>query len=185
MAKIKTIYCFDSDGYFERVSCAQSDPKTGKLLMPENSTETAPEFQNGYFSKWDGKKWVNIIKPKTLEDCVNIGAVSHTSQTAHDTELRAIFQALTNGSETHEIKRGDDLSWIVVKKPEKSEEEKAAEEKQNRIAELKQKLAETDYIVLKIAEGSATKKEYAEKIAQRQAWRTEINDLEAEKIPEE
>jgi hypothetical protein len=41
-------------------------------------------------------------------------------------------------------------------------------------------LAETDYIVLKIAEGSATKKEYAEKIAQRQAWRTEINDLEAE-----
>ena len=55
----------------------------------------------------------------------------------------------------------------------------AEEIKKSRIAELKQKLAETDYIVLKIAEGSATKKEYAEKIAQRQAWRTEINDLEA------
>ena len=65
-----------------------------------------------------------------------------------------------------------------------SDDEKAEQAKESerlaRIAELKQKLAETDYIVLKIAEGSATKKEYAEKIAQRQAWRTEINDLEAE-----
>jgi hypothetical protein len=52
--------------------------------------------------------------------------------------------------------------------------------KASRIAELKQKLAETDYIVLKIAEGSATKKEYSEKIAQRQEWRTEINDIESE-----
>ena len=180
MTKIKTIYRFDPDGYFERVSCAQPDPKTGALLIPQNATEIAPEFKDGYFAKWDGEKWVNVAKPATLEECEKIGAVSHTSQTAHDAELRSIFQALIENSDTHEIKRGDDLSWSVVRKPEKSAEEKAAEEKQNRIAELKRMLSETDYIVLKIAEGSATKKEYAEKIAQRQAWRTEINDLEAE-----
>jgi hypothetical protein len=40
-------------------------------------------------------------------------------------------------------------------------------------------LAETDYIAVKIAEGSATADEYAGKIAERQAWRQEINALSA------
>lgn len=48
-----------------------------------------------------------------------------------------------------------------------------------RIDELKQKLAETDYIACKIAEGSATVEEYAEQIKQRQLWRKQINELEA------
>lgn len=48
-----------------------------------------------------------------------------------------------------------------------------------RINELKQKLAETDYIACKIAEGSATVEEYAEQIKQRQLWREQINELEA------
>lgn len=47
-----------------------------------------------------------------------------------------------------------------------------------RIQELKTNLAETDYIACKIAEGVATKEEYADKIAQRQMWRDEINELE-------
>lgn len=47
-----------------------------------------------------------------------------------------------------------------------------------RIDELKQKLAETDYIACKIAEGSATVEEYAEQIKQRQLWREQINELE-------
>lgn len=37
------------------------------------------------------------------------------------------------------------------------------------------KLTATDYIAAKIAEGKATKAEYAEKIAERQAWRDNIN----------
>lgn len=37
------------------------------------------------------------------------------------------------------------------------------------------KLTSTDYIAAKIAEGKATKAEYAEKIAERQAWRDDIN----------
>lgn len=48
-----------------------------------------------------------------------------------------------------------------------------------RIDELKRKLAETDYIACKIAEGSATVEEYAEQIKQRQLWREQINKLEA------
>lgn len=49
-----------------------------------------------------------------------------------------------------------------------------------KINELKSKLAGTDYICIKIAEGAATHAEYAEIIAQRQAWRAEINRLEQE-----
>ena len=42
------------------------------------------------------------------------------------------------------------------------------------------KLSSTDYIAAKIAEGKATKTEYAEKIAQRQTWRDDINAANAE-----
>ena len=42
------------------------------------------------------------------------------------------------------------------------------------------KLSSTDYIAAKIAEGKATKIEYADKIAQRQTWRDDINAANAE-----
>ena len=42
---------------------------------------------------------------------------------------------------------------------------------------LKAKLFATDYIAAKIAEGAATKDDYAEVIAQRQTWRDRINVL--------
>lgn len=48
------------------------------------------------------------------------------------------------------------------------------------IAELKDKLAASDYAVIKIAEGAATAEDYADLIAQRQAWRARINELEGE-----
>ena len=47
-----------------------------------------------------------------------------------------------------------------------------------KIEELKQKLNETDYCVLKIAEGSATYDDYSKIIAKRREWRKEINNLE-------
>ena len=41
-------------------------------------------------------------------------------------------------------------------------------------------LTSTDYIAAKIAEGKATKTEYADKIAQRQSWRDDINAAQDE-----
>ena len=41
------------------------------------------------------------------------------------------------------------------------------------------KLKETDYVAAKIAEGAATKEEYAAVLAQRSTWRREINEAEA------
>lgn len=46
------------------------------------------------------------------------------------------------------------------------------------IASLKKKLENTDYVAVKIAEGAATREEYAGLLAQRQEWRQRINELE-------
>lgn len=51
---------------------------------------------------------------------------------------------------------------------------------EQRIATLKSNLSATDYAVIKIAEGAATAEEYAGIIADREAWRAEINELEAQ-----
>ena len=53
-------------------------------------------------------------------------------------------------------------------------------EQQTIILDREGKLTSTDYIAAKIAEGKATKEEYAEKIAQRQSWRDDINAAKAE-----
>lgn len=45
----------------------------------------------------------------------------------------------------------------------------------------KGKLRDTDYVVAKIAEGVATKEEYANVLANRVEWRKKINELEAVK----
>lgn len=50
--------------------------------------------------------------------------------------------------------------------------------KNTKIAELKYKLAQTDYQALKYAEGQLSEEEYAPIKAQRQEWRDEINLLE-------
>jgi hypothetical protein len=48
-------------------------------------------------------------------------------------------------------------------------------EQQTIILDREGKLSSTDYIAAKIAEGKATKSEYAGKIAERQQWRDDIN----------
>lgn len=45
---------------------------------------------------------------------------------------------------------------------------------------LKIRLRDTDYLAIKHSEGLMTEEEYAPVKAQRQAWRDEINRLEAE-----
>ena len=62
----------------------------------------------------------------------------------------------------------------IVEMPAPSQEEI----NQARIAELKRLLADSDYAIIKIAEGSATAEEYADLIAQRKLWRKEINILD-------
>jgi len=53
-------------------------------------------------------------------------------------------------------------------------------EQQTIILDREGKLTSTDYIAAKIAEGKATKTEYADKIAERQGWRDDINAAQSE-----
>ena len=74
---------------------------------------------------------------------------------------------------------------LVDGKPElRTDEEKAPQiNRYNavmRIAILKSQLDATDYIAAKLAEGVATKEEYADKLAEREAWRAEINEIQAQ-----
>ena len=77
------------------------------------------------------------------------------------------------------IAEHDEVEDILVYKPY-SEQEIKVIKNNNRIAELKQKLQETDYKAIKYAEGELSSEEYAETKAQRRAWREEINKLEEE-----
>lgn len=54
------------------------------------------------------------------------------------------------------------------------------DEVQRKIDETKAKLSQTDYQAIKYAEGFISETDYAPIKAQRQAWRDEINALEAE-----
>lgn len=47
------------------------------------------------------------------------------------------------------------------------------------IDNLKKQLEATDYVAVKIAEGAATREEYADLLEQRQKWREQINELES------
>ena len=172
----------DENGYFCGFCTCMNDPATGEPLLPDHVVNaSAPEDDGAHFYKWDGSAWQAEAKPTTCAECIAAGAVSHKSQTARNAELRQIYQALVEADSEHfKIARGDDLEWQVEAIPEKTAEEKAAEEKAQKIAALKQKLADTDYVAAKIAEGAATREEYADVLAQRETWRKEINELESE-----
>jgi uncharacterized UPF0160 family protein len=51
---------------------------------------------------------------------------------------------------------------------------------QRQINELKDKLTETDYVVIKIAEGVSDASDYQEVLDNRKEWREKINELEKE-----
>lgn len=53
-------------------------------------------------------------------------------------------------------------------------------EQQTIILDREGKLTSTDYIDNKIVEGAATKEHYADRIAERQQWRDDINAAQAE-----
>lgn len=74
-----------------------------------------------------------------------------------------------------EVEQAYNGDWYVKGyAPEKPEEVI----KQERIAELKQMLADADYWGQKYLDGEYTAEEWAEKVAQRKAWREEIRELE-------
>lgn len=96
--------------------------------------------------------------------------------------LKSPLTDLTNYTQVTEEEYNE-----LKKSFEPSDEQKAKVKKAHEIEELKRKLSNTDYIVLKIAEAtaendtetvSALKTTYAIELAERKTWRDQINALQ-------
>lgn len=179
------IFYFDTDGYFQNVGFAQSD-KNGGLLMPRNATTVEPELDEAYFYKWNKEQnaWLAEKKPTNASELVG-QVVDHKSQTPHMIELRKIIENLTKDNPRYRDERGtkeEGYHHKVVYIPEPTQDEKDLEAAEQEEQELLQKLRDTDYIAIKIAEGAVEEDEqdrYEEIKAQRKEWRDQVNALRA------
>ena len=179
------IFYFDNDGYFSRVGRAQK-LEDGSVLMPSNATQVKPDDEKlkDHFAKWDDISdcWEYEAKPTSAADFVGV-RVSHKSQTEHDRELRQLLQDLVKADSEHfKVIRGtkeEGLYWSVEAIPEKTQDEKDLEAAKQEEQELQSFLNSTDYVAAKLAEGVATKEEYADVLQQRAEARDRINALRA------
>lgn len=154
--------------------------------MPANATQTKPDDEKlkDYFAKWDkdSESWMYEKKPTSAADFIGL-QISHKSQTEHDREMRKLLQDLVKAdSEHYKVVRGskdEGLWWGVEKIPEKTQDEKDLEAAKQEEQELQSFLNSTDYVAAKLAEGVATKEEYADVLQQRAEARDRINVLRA------
>lgn len=111
------------------------------------------------------KKYAKVINEETKQCEVGLGTNVEFYKSIGMTEM--------------DVEQAYNGQWYVKGfapvQPEPTEYEKA----QARIAELKQMLADSDYVVIKIAEGVSTADDYSEILNSRKAWRAEINELES------
>lgn len=176
-------YIYDDDGYYFMCKHKQQSPRIkGKFLTPANSTEIKPEIPDGYFAHWNGSAWEYEKIPTTPEEFVSV-QVSHKSQTARNQLLRQLVQSLAEKDPEHyRVIRGSEeegLWWSIEKIPEKTQDEKDLEQAKSDEQTALSYLRSTDYVAVKIAEGVATKEEYADVLEKRAAAREEINALRA------
>ncbi len=122
-----------------------------------------------------GQTFEGEYPPEAAEWCNNNGAYIE--------ELDSITKTVTVASpypdeegnfESHEEEQTVRV-FEIKEVPAPTEEDLARSE----YASLRNNLTSTDYIVIKIAEGSATEEEYAEQLAKRKAWRARVQELEA------
>lgn len=126
------------------------------------------------------------ISTLTLKE-YTIGGVYYEGTEEEYTEVTEYDKALANGyvwvsDEDYEALRRHEKCWEegVLVDCTKTAEDIAREQckaNRQRIAELKEKLAQTDYQAIKYAEGLISESDYLPIKEKRQSWRDEINFL--------
>ena len=117
----------------------------------------AQELERFYYKSKNGKGYLNLKTPLSKEEAKNYIQITK--------------------------EQFDKETYVAPHKA--TPEELAAQEKARTIAQLKDELASTDYVVIKIAESddadeiAALRTEYASVIAHRKQVRTQINELES------
>lgn len=116
---------------------------------------------------------------------LNKNSIEETRTGEFTEELQEDF--IKDGFIEIDEEQGNKLKWNVPQMYVRGEvvddtaEIKKRQTEENTIREiinLKSQLTETDYVVIKIAEGVATEKEYADILKDRAEWRARINELE-------
>lgn len=121
-------FLYDANGYFDGQTAWQV--VSGEVLKCDRSTDVCPwgrgVFDDSVFYRFDGKEWKTEKKPTCAADFVGL-VVSHTSMTSRDVELRRLIQEFSN-EDGFRQERGENLEWMIVKIPEPTPEEKAAQQ---------------------------------------------------------
>lgn len=153
-------------------------PDVPEYIEVEKTRTITERVPHKYFDPDTGEEVVyyeNVTREETYTEQEENPEYSKLIPNHAPNTLKAYSEAAAWCNENNAHIEDKGAYYEVVANAEPSEDEvKAA-----RIAELKQKLADTDYIAVKIAEGAATREQYADLIAQREAWREEIRALEA------
>lgn len=121
------------------------------------------------------KVYYDVESKKVLgfyPDFINYNKIPEPYVEVTDERHAELVEMANSGKElylSNLVEKSFDLREIII-----SQEQ----QRQNRIAELKSLLAQTDYQAIKYAEGQLSANEYEEMKKQRQTWRDEINLLE-------
>ena len=128
MSDTKNVYRFDNNGYYKGVCLAQI--VNDEILLPPDCTETKPTLKDGYWSKWNGKKWENEKIPTTCAEAIenNLTCI-YNSPNAHDLEVKVILEALVaSDSKNYKTVVSDSFVMSIEEIPEPTEEEKQQKE---------------------------------------------------------
>ena len=110
------------------------------------------------------KKYAKVLDDKTKRCMILV----------NNEDINEFF--IEKGFTLQEVEEAYDYNWYIKGYAPSKPQSLINEE---RVCALLQQLKNTDYVAAKIAEGAATKEEYAKIIANRQKWRDEINLLQS------
>lgn len=129
------------------------------------------EYNKIYAHADESGKVTDIFSEAFKTPTVNDVCINATNTDRHGAQRYQVY-------DEHGIANYVLVNGALVERDKTAELAKA--QQSERIAELKANLAATDYQAIKYAEGLISDTDYQAIKAQRQAWRDEINALEAE-----
>lgn len=133
MLRVTNAFRFDSNGYYLEINQIQIDENNAPLL-PSDCTIDEPKPKEGYWLKWNGKKWVSEKKPTSCAECIEKGLTCVSNgQGQHNYEVKLLLESLVAAdSERYKIVVSSDFVESIEEIPPKT----LTELKSKKLAEL-------------------------------------------------
>lgn len=142
MSNTTVAYQFDEQGYFLRETLVQK--VEDDYLVPSDTTLEVPNLEKGYWSKWDGSKWINEKIPSTCAEAISLNySCIFNSPDFHNQKVKNILESLVaNEPENYKISVTDDFIMTIEAIPEPTKEELELKQLKKEAYELGQTLKE-------------------------------------------